>query len=277
MTNISSLWDLLLLYRSNVFQTVSHTKSRKLAYCIFKSFSLARTGFICVHYVKMDLVTEPSTRWELPHQQGAYTGIWQLTLIGPYVCLCFKGLRQRQAVLQHSEHRKQSWIIRARLSWPYAEALETWSSGTSLWVDEAEHYNIPENWRALFFGIILNSFWLAEKDISCSEAYKSYWLTGYWQSRGEILYLCSTNCLNKKKKKPLKSTILLHLNISTPMPTHHRPCFSAISELMFPPISSHGFCFLSQDEKEGPVTKHIRLTAALTLKNIAKHSECGRM
>uniref|UniRef100_A0A3Q3WEY4 Uncharacterized protein n=1 Tax=Mola mola TaxID=94237 RepID=A0A3Q3WEY4_MOLML len=31
------------------------------------------------------------------------------------------------------------------------------------------------------------------------------------------------------------------------------------------------------DEKEGPVTKHIRLTAALTLKNIAKHSECGRM
>uniref|UniRef100_A0A671VTJ7 AT-rich interactive domain 2 n=1 Tax=Sparus aurata TaxID=8175 RepID=A0A671VTJ7_SPAAU len=31
------------------------------------------------------------------------------------------------------------------------------------------------------------------------------------------------------------------------------------------------------DEKEGPVTKHIRLTAALTLKNIAKHSDCGRM
>ncbi|XP_024150406.1 AT-rich interactive domain-containing protein 2 isoform X1 [Oryzias melastigma] len=30
------------------------------------------------------------------------------------------------------------------------------------------------------------------------------------------------------------------------------------------------------DEKEGPVTKHIRLTAALTLKNIAKHSDCGR-
>uniref|UniRef100_A0A3Q3T2N1 AT rich interactive domain 2 (ARID, RFX-like) n=1 Tax=Mastacembelus armatus TaxID=205130 RepID=A0A3Q3T2N1_9TELE len=29
------------------------------------------------------------------------------------------------------------------------------------------------------------------------------------------------------------------------------------------------------DEKEGPVTKHIRLTAALTLKNIAKHSDCG--
>uniref|UniRef100_A0A8D0AD15 AT-rich interactive domain 2 n=1 Tax=Sander lucioperca TaxID=283035 RepID=A0A8D0AD15_SANLU len=32
-----------------------------------------------------------------------------------------------------------------------------------------------------------------------------------------------------------------------------------------------------KDEKEGPVTKHIRLTAALTLKNIAKHSDCGRM
>ncbi|KAK5849079.1 hypothetical protein PBY51_008751 [Eleginops maclovinus] len=31
------------------------------------------------------------------------------------------------------------------------------------------------------------------------------------------------------------------------------------------------------DEKEGPVTKHIRLTAALTLKNIAKHSDGGRM
>ncbi|XP_028256416.1 AT-rich interactive domain-containing protein 2 isoform X2 [Parambassis ranga] len=31
------------------------------------------------------------------------------------------------------------------------------------------------------------------------------------------------------------------------------------------------------DEKEGPVTKHIRLTAALTLKNVAKHSDCGRM
>ncbi|KAM9327676.1 AT-rich interactive domain-containing protein 2 isoform 2-T3 [Pholidichthys leucotaenia] len=31
------------------------------------------------------------------------------------------------------------------------------------------------------------------------------------------------------------------------------------------------------DEKEGPVTKHIRLTAALTLKNIAKHSDCGRL
>ncbi|XP_054656691.1 AT-rich interactive domain-containing protein 2 [Dunckerocampus dactyliophorus] len=31
------------------------------------------------------------------------------------------------------------------------------------------------------------------------------------------------------------------------------------------------------DEKEGPVTKHIRLTAALTLKNIAKHSDCGRV
>ncbi|KAM3859144.1 AT-rich interactive domain-containing protein 2 [Diretmus argenteus] len=30
------------------------------------------------------------------------------------------------------------------------------------------------------------------------------------------------------------------------------------------------------DEKEGPMTKHIRLTAALTLKNIAKHSDCGR-
>ncbi|XP_030071610.1 AT-rich interactive domain-containing protein 2 [Microcaecilia unicolor] len=30
------------------------------------------------------------------------------------------------------------------------------------------------------------------------------------------------------------------------------------------------------DEKEGPITKHIRLTAALILKNIAKYSECGR-
>lgn len=30
------------------------------------------------------------------------------------------------------------------------------------------------------------------------------------------------------------------------------------------------------DDKEGPVTKHIRLTAALTLKNIAKYSDCGR-
>ncbi|XP_044136313.1 AT-rich interactive domain-containing protein 2 isoform X1 [Bufo gargarizans] len=32
----------------------------------------------------------------------------------------------------------------------------------------------------------------------------------------------------------------------------------------------------STDEKEGPITKHIRLTAALILKNVAKHSECGR-
>ncbi|KAI1883806.1 hypothetical protein AGOR_G00235540 [Albula goreensis] len=30
------------------------------------------------------------------------------------------------------------------------------------------------------------------------------------------------------------------------------------------------------DEKEGPITKHVRLTAALTLKNIAKYSDCGR-
>nr|XP_033815189.1 AT-rich interactive domain-containing protein 2 isoform X2 [Geotrypetes seraphini] len=30
------------------------------------------------------------------------------------------------------------------------------------------------------------------------------------------------------------------------------------------------------DEKEGPITKHIRLTAALILKNLAKYSECGR-
>lgn len=45
------------------------------------------------------------------------------------------------------------------------------------------------------------------------------------------------------------------------------------SALLTPPLIS----LISQDEKEGPVTKHIRLTAALTLKNIAKHSECGRM
>ncbi|XP_078075846.1 AT-rich interactive domain-containing protein 2 isoform X3 [Mustelus asterias] len=30
------------------------------------------------------------------------------------------------------------------------------------------------------------------------------------------------------------------------------------------------------DEKEGPITKHIRLTAALILKNVAKYSDCGR-
>ncbi|TSK13537.1 AT-rich interactive domain-containing protein 2 [Bagarius yarrelli] len=30
------------------------------------------------------------------------------------------------------------------------------------------------------------------------------------------------------------------------------------------------------DDKEGPLTKHIRLTAALTLKNIAKYSDCGQ-
>uniref|UniRef100_A0A8C1EPF3 AT-rich interactive domain 2 n=1 Tax=Cyprinus carpio carpio TaxID=630221 RepID=A0A8C1EPF3_CYPCA len=36
-------------------------------------------------------------------------------------------------------------------------------------------------------------------------------------------------------------------------------------------------CFFSaQDDKEGPMTKHIRLTAALTLKSIAKYSDCGR-
>ncbi|XP_056604062.1 AT-rich interactive domain-containing protein 2 isoform X1 [Triplophysa dalaica] len=34
--------------------------------------------------------------------------------------------------------------------------------------------------------------------------------------------------------------------------------------------------FTAQDDKEGPMTKHIRLTAALTLKNIAKFSDCGR-
>lgn len=51
----------------------------------------------------------------------------------------FKGLRQRQAVLQHSEHQKQLWTIRVQLSWPYAEALETWSSGTSLWVGVCCH------------------------------------------------------------------------------------------------------------------------------------------
>lgn len=36
------------------------------------------------------------------------------------------------------------------------------------------------------------------------------------------------------------------------------------------------FPFLFKDEKEGPITKHIRLTAALILKNIGKYSECGR-
>ncbi|XP_048404488.2 AT-rich interactive domain-containing protein 2 isoform X2 [Stegostoma tigrinum] len=30
------------------------------------------------------------------------------------------------------------------------------------------------------------------------------------------------------------------------------------------------------DEQEGPITKHIRLTAALILKNVAKYSDCGR-
>lgn len=57
----------------------------------------------------------------------------------------------------------------------------------------------------------------------------------------------------------------------------HRPTL-----LQFSPCCHHveavTIClFLLQDEKEGPVTKHIRLTAALTLKNIAKHSDCGRM
>lgn len=50
--------------------------------------------------------------------------------------MCFKGLRQWQAVVRHHEHRKQSSIIQAQLSWPYEEALETWSSGTSLWVGQ---------------------------------------------------------------------------------------------------------------------------------------------
>lgn len=76
--------------------------------------------------------------WQIsiPHQQCANSGVWQMTLMC-WMCACvFKGLRQRQAVLQHSEHQKQLWIIRVQLSWPYAEALETWSSGTLLWVDK---------------------------------------------------------------------------------------------------------------------------------------------
>lgn len=42
-------------------------------------------------------------------------------------------------------------------------------------------------------------------------------------------------------------------------------------------ILNYAFTFRCvKDEKEGPITKHIRLTAALILKNVAKHSECGR-
>lgn len=41
-------------------------------------------------------------------------------------------------------------------------------------------------------------------------------------------------------------------------------------------LYSFSFLFLFKDEKEGPITKHIRLTAALILKNIGKYSECGR-
>lgn len=63
----------------------------------------------------------------------------------------FKGLRRRQAVLQHSEHQKQLWIIRVQLSWPFAEALETWSSGTSLWVDQdACRQHLSQERRALY-------------------------------------------------------------------------------------------------------------------------------
>lgn len=65
------------------------------------------------------------------------------------------GLRQQQAVLQHSDHQKQLWIIRVQLSWPYAEALETWSSGTSLWVHQDTSNTFlrraflePRRWRS---------------------------------------------------------------------------------------------------------------------------------
>lgn len=45
---------------------------------------------------------------------------------------------------------------------------------------------------------------------------------------------------------------------------------------MFKGLNNLFPCSLSKDDKEGPVTKHIRLTAALTLKNIAKYSDCGQ-
>lgn len=110
--------------------------------------------------------------WQIsiPHQLCANSGVWQTTLMC-WMCACvFKGLRQRQAVLQHSEHQKQLWIIRVQLSWPYAEALETWSSGTLLWVDkDVCHQHISYNLHTLY--VQLPSSWTTEVDVSCSEAW----------------------------------------------------------------------------------------------------------
>ena len=41
-------------------------------------------------------------------------------------------------------------------------------------------------------------------------------------------------------------------------------------------ISISFCCLLIQEEKEGPVTKSIRLTSALILRNVATHSSLGR-
>uniref|UniRef100_A0A8C5HB60 AT rich interactive domain 2 (ARID, RFX-like) n=1 Tax=Gouania willdenowi TaxID=441366 RepID=A0A8C5HB60_GOUWI len=66
---------------------------------------------------------------------------------------------------------------------------------------------------------------------------------------------------------------------STPAPRAPKPIVNHPSAaLMALRRGSRNLVFRDfTDEKEGPVTKHIRLTAALTLKNVAKHSDCGRM
>lgn len=89
---------------------------------------------LCLNSFFFRIVVVVVDKRKFPHQQSADGGVWQMTLMCVRL-MCCKGLHQWQAVLRHREHRKQLWIIRVQLSWPYAEALETWSSGTSLWVE----------------------------------------------------------------------------------------------------------------------------------------------
>lgn len=121
--------------------------------------------FILIHYCCMKLHFMPVCAWitlfhtnadSINGQTVWWWWYWSHDIEVLLVCLlCLKGPPQRQAVLRHSEPRKQSWIIRAQLSWPYAEALETWSSGTSLWVElgwPLPHLSLIflEKWRTHF-------------------------------------------------------------------------------------------------------------------------------
>lgn len=135
------------------------------------------------------------------------------------LCLvCSKGLRQRQAALRHREHRKQSWIIRAQLSWPFAEALETWSSGTSLWVEQG--YLIPPRFTSelTFLYDSYESSRSAEVDVSCSEVFLNPTVFLHFKPRIRIDWKCcdfSRSLLgwNLHKDLMLENSIRLYIQL----------------------------------------------------------------